>query len=72
MVSDEQLNEWRVETVKIRVIRDAVEANDLKGIIVAWDDETVIIRKQNRKVVKLPRTYVYQPFDMDRPDLFSS
>jgi RNase P/RNase MRP subunit p29 len=66
MISDDQLNEWRIQANKIRVIRDSIEANDIKGIVVAWDEDTVIIRKQNRKVVKLPRSYKYQPFELDR------
>lgn len=66
MISDEQFNEWRVEAIKIRVIRDADEANDIKGIVVAWNEDTVIIRKQNRKVVKLPRSYKYQPYELER------
>lgn len=67
MITDEQLNEYRVEGVKIRVVRDANEKNDVKGIVVAWDDETVIVRKQNRKVVKLARSYTYQPLELERP-----
>lgn len=70
MVSNEQLNEWRIQANKIRVIRDADESNDIKGIVVAWNDETVIIRKQNRKVVKLPRSYLYQPIELERSDIF--
>lgn len=66
MISDEQFNEWRVQAIKIRVIRDADEANDIKGIVVAWNEDTVIIRKQNRKVVKLPRSYKYQPYELER------
>lgn len=70
MVSDEQLNEWRIQANKIRVIRDADESNDIKGIIVAWDDETIMVRKQNRKVLKLSRSYVYQPIESERINIF--
>ena len=66
MISDEQLNEYRISGTKLRVIRDAEAANDIKGIVVAWDDTHVIIRKQNRNVVKLSRAYTYQPFDQER------
>lgn len=65
-ISDDQLNKWRVEARRIRVIRDADPANDVKGIVVAWDDDTVLIRKQNRRVVKLPRSYVFQPLELER------
>lgn len=68
MITDDQLNAWRIEATRVRVIRDAEEANDVKGIVVAWDDETVIIRKQNRKVLKLPRNYIYQSFADKRID----
>lgn len=66
MVTDDQLNEWRIASTKIRVIRDALPQNDVKGIVVAWDEHTVIIRKQNRKVVKLSRSYTYQPAELER------
>lgn len=61
MIDDEQLNRWRIEGKRIRVIRDANPANDVKGIVVAWDDEQVLIRKQNRRVVKLSRSYEFRP-----------
>ena len=63
MISDEQLDEFRIQGTKLRVIRDLNEKNDVIGRVVAWDAENVLIRKQNRKVLKLPRSYVYQPFD---------
>lgn len=66
MISDEQLNAWRVEGKRIRVIRDADRANDVRGIIVAWDAQHVLVRKQNRNVVKLPRTYTFQPYERER------
>lgn len=66
MISDEQLNAWRVEGKRIRVIRDADRANDVRGIVVAWDAQHVLVRKQNRNVVKLPRTYTYQPYELER------
>lgn len=67
MISDEQLDEYRVAGTMLRVIRDANEANDVRGIVVAWDNEFVMIRKMNRRLLKLDRRYVYQPYDEERP-----
>jgi hypothetical protein len=69
MLSDEQLNEYRVSGTKVRVIRDNVEANDVRGIVVAWNETELIIRKQNRNVVKLPRSYAVVPMDEPRPEI---
>ncbi|MDB5054885.1 MAG: hypothetical protein JWM44_2935 [Bacilli bacterium] len=66
MISDEDLNQFRVNGTKLRVIRDAETINDVKGIVVAWDEQTVVIRKQNRNVVKLARDYIYQPWELER------
>ncbi|WP_028547819.1 hypothetical protein [Paenibacillus sp. UNC451MF] len=66
MISEEQLDHYRVEGTKLRVVRDADPVNDVKGIVVAWDDKTVMIRKQNRRIVKLDRSYHYQPFIEER------
>ncbi|MDF2962697.1 MAG: hypothetical protein K0S39_4432 [Paenibacillus sp.] len=66
MISEDQLDLYRVEGTLLRVVRDADPKNDVKGIIVAWDDETVMIRKQNRRIVKLDRNHRYQPFAEDR------
>jgi RNase P/RNase MRP subunit p29 len=70
MISDEQLNEYRVQGTKVRVVRDVNTANDVKGIVVAWDETTVLIRKQNRRVVTLDRNYAIQPFTDERPPEF--
>lgn len=59
MISDDQLDQLRVGGKTVLVRRDADPANDVKGIIVAWDDTTVLLRKQNRRVVKLDRSYEY-------------
>jgi len=59
MISDELLNDFRVNGSKVKVIRDANPKNDVTGTVVAWSEETVLIRKINRKVVKLARTYTY-------------
>ena len=61
MISDEQLDRFRMEGTKICVLRDDNSENNVKGIVVAWDEESVIIRKQNRKVVRLDRQYRYEP-----------
>jgi hypothetical protein len=71
MITDEQLDEFRVQSTVLRVIRDVNTTNDVKGIVVAWDEDTVIIRKQNRRVVTLDRNYVYQPFTEARPPEFT-
>jgi hypothetical protein len=62
MVSDEQLDAWRVAGIVVKVVRDAEAVHDVKGIVVAWDDEVVMIRKQNRKIVRLSREYQYLPW----------
>lgn len=66
MISEEQLDRYRVEGTKVRVIRDGMEQNDVVGIVVAWDDTSVIVRKPSRRVVKLSRSYVVQPADQPR------
>lgn len=70
MISDEQLNEYRLSGEKVRVVRDALEVNDVVGIVIAWDDSQVMIRRPNRRVVKLDRNYVFQPFTEARPHIF--
>lgn len=70
MITDEQLDAFRVDGVKVRVVRDAVPENDIRGTIVAWDDESVLVRRPNRKVVKLSRSYLIQPTSEKRPELF--
>ena len=70
MLSDEELNDYRLNGTKVRVIRDNSEANDVKGIIVAWNDESLIIRKQNRHVVELPRHYIVQPMAEERRSVY--
>ncbi|HEY0827860.1 MAG TPA: hypothetical protein VGE40_07185 [Bacilli bacterium] len=68
MITDEMLDEYRLKGTKVRVIRDINETNDVLGIVLAWDEETVLIRKQNRKVLKLNRKYMYQAADEVRPN----
>lgn len=61
MVREETLQACRLEGTLIRVGRDADPANDVLGIVVAWDETTVLLRKANRKLVKLSRDYRYEP-----------
>ncbi|TYP73736.1 hypothetical protein [Paenibacillus methanolicus] len=69
MVSESELDKYRQDGTKIRVVRDGLERNDVIGIVVAWDADTVLIRRHNRRVVKLSRAYVYEPFESPRTDL---
>lgn len=66
MISDEQLNEYRLSGEKVRVMRDSLPSNDVRGIVVAWNEEQVVIRRPNRNVIKLDRNYIYQPAKMPR------
>lgn len=65
-MDEQQLNQYRVEGTKVRVIRDVLEQNDVVGIVVAWDEESILIRRANRRVVKLDRKYRIQPADEPR------
>jgi len=67
LVSEEQLNEYRLSGQLVRVVRDNIEKNDVLGIVVAWDDESVMIRKRTRRVVKLSRKYEYIDATQERP-----
>ncbi|MBB6675174.1 hypothetical protein [Cohnella nanjingensis] len=69
MTSEAQLDKYRVEGTKVRVVRDALEINDVTGIVVAWDETTVLIRRPNRRVVKLDRSYRILPVTEPRPIL---
>lgn len=66
MISDNELNEYRLSGQRVRVVRDAIESNDVTGIVVAWDDTHVMIRKRNRRIVKLDRSYSYHSADEPR------
>lgn len=68
MISDEQLDAYRISGEKIRVVRDGLESNDIRGIVLAWDESQVMIRRPNKRVVKLDRGYLYQPFSEPRPE----
>lgn len=66
MISDERLNELRLSGERVRVVRDELDSNDVIGIVVAWDPTHVIIRRRNRRVVKLDRNYSYQLYSEPR------
>ncbi|WP_152394339.1 hypothetical protein [Paenibacillus guangzhouensis] len=69
-LTDEQLNQYRLDGTKVRVVRDALEINDVIGIVVAWDDATVMIRRPNKRIVKLDRNYSITPFTIERINPF--
>ncbi|MGG4397374.1 hypothetical protein ABEX25_24000 [Paenibacillus thiaminolyticus] len=69
MMDETMLDRFRQEGTKVRVVRDMIEANDVNGIIVAWSEDEVMIRKRNRRIVKLSRNYLIQPFSDPRPKL---
>jgi len=71
MIDDEQLNAYRISGEKVRVVRDGLKENDIRGIVVAWDDTHVLIRRPNRNVVKLDRNYIIQPSKEERIDPLS-
>ncbi|WP_336772792.1 hypothetical protein [Paenibacillus sp. MMO-58] len=66
MISEEQLDQFRQSGEKIRVVRDEMEVNDVIGIVVAWDDTSVVIRRHNRRVVKLSRNYRFELASSER------
>jgi hypothetical protein len=65
-MTEGQLDAYRVAGTTVRIVRDALEANDVVGIVVAWDERDVLIRRPNRRVVKVSREYVIQPADEPR------
>ena len=68
LMTEEQLDAYRVAGTTVRIVRDALEANDVIGIVVAWDEKDVLIRRPNRRVVKVSRSYRIQPADEPRPE----
>ncbi|MFF2093915.1 hypothetical protein [Paenibacillus sp. NPDC058174] len=66
MISEEQLDQYRISGELVRAVRDEIEANDVMGIVVAWDDSTVVLRKANRRVLKLSRGYRFEPAASER------
>ncbi|CAH8715735.1 hypothetical protein M5W83_01715 [Paenibacillus thiaminolyticus] len=69
MMDETMLDRFRQEGTKVRVVRDMIEANDVTGTVVAWSGDEVMIRKRNRRIVKLSRSYLIQPFSDPRPEL---
>ncbi|WP_374015854.1 hypothetical protein ABU162_15830 [Paenibacillus thiaminolyticus] len=69
MMDETMLDRFRQEGTKVRVVRDMLEANDVSGIVVAWSEDEVMIRKRNRRIVKLSRNYLIQPFSDLRPEI---
>ncbi|WP_028592179.1 hypothetical protein [Paenibacillus massiliensis] len=69
MISEEELDALRVAGSKVRVIRDGVKANDVVGTVLAWDDQDILIRRPNRNVARVPRTYTVQLFSEPRPEM---
>jgi hypothetical protein len=61
VVSEDELNQYRVDGITVRVERDSEPANNVRGIVVAWDEDMVLLRKANRKLLKLSREYRYVP-----------
>lgn len=66
MISEEQLDQYRISGELVRAVRDEIEINDVIGIVVAWDDTSVVLRRKNRRVVKLSRTYRFEPASGER------
>ncbi|MFF2482813.1 hypothetical protein [Paenibacillus sp. NPDC058071] len=66
MISEEELDQYRLSGELVRAVRDGMEANDVIGIVVAWDDETVVLRKASRRVIKLSRSYRYELASSER------
>ncbi|OPA81165.1 hypothetical protein BVG16_02185 [Paenibacillus selenitireducens] len=70
VLTEEQLNQYRIDGTKVRVVRDALEINDVIGIVVAWDVSHVMIRRPNKRIVKLSREYSIRPFTVERENPF--
>jgi hypothetical protein len=60
MITEEQLDAFRQSGEPVRIVRDGLAANDVYGIIVAWDDSSLVLRKVNKRVVKLSREYTLE------------
>lgn len=71
MITEEQLDAFRQSGEAVRIVRDGLAANDVYGIIVAWDDSSLVLRKVNKRVVKLSRDYTLERAADDRsvPDV---
>jgi hypothetical protein len=60
MITEEQLDAFRQSGEPVRIVRDGLAANDVYGIVVAWDDSSLVLRKVNKRVVKLSREYTLE------------
>ncbi|MCM3340335.1 hypothetical protein M3650_17240 [Paenibacillus sp. MER TA 81-3] len=69
MMEEQVLDLYRQEGTLVRIVRDMLKMNDIIGWVVAWDEEQVMIRKRNRRIVKLSRTYSIQPSSEPRLEL---
>lgn len=69
MIADDELNAYRVDGTRIRVERDSLPQNDVTGVVVAWDEEMVLVRKPNKRLLKLSRSYRYRPATEPRSEL---
>jgi hypothetical protein len=66
LINEDQLDQFRISGELVRVMRDELEMNDVIGIVVAWDDSIVVIRRPNRRVLKVSRSYIYVPASDER------
>lgn len=66
MITEQQLDDYRQSGEPVRIVRDGMPANDVYGIIVAWDETNLVLRKINKRVVKLSRTYKLERAADDR------
>jgi len=72
LITEEELDKYRLEGTKVRIVRDALEMNDVVGYVVAWDDKSMLIRRPNRRVVKLRRDYAIAPASEPRAVLLTN
>lgn len=74
MVTDEQLDAYRQAGTMLRVVRDEQERTyDVRGTVVAWDEQCVLIRKRGAKtVVQLDRRHRYIPLEQSRDSIIDA
>ena len=65
-LTDETLEALRLRGERVRVVRDINPENDVVGLVVAWNEQELLIRKPNKKVVKLKRSYQIQALGQER------
>ncbi len=66
LITDDLLENWRLKGELVRVIRDVNIENDVIGLVAAWNDQQLLIRKRNKKVVELARSYYIQSASAER------